>query len=177
MLDLPKIYNYRNSEKHWINFWEEKKFYYSKPNSSKEKYVIVIPPPNVTGVLHIGHILNNTIQDIYTRWKRMSGFEACWVPGIDHAGIATQIVVEKDLLKQGITKESLGREEFIKKVWEWKELKGGHILKQLKGGHILKQLRNLGASVDWSKERFTLDENLSKAVKFVFVDLCKICFC
>ncbi|HRE40982.1 MAG TPA: valine--tRNA ligase [Ignavibacteria bacterium] len=164
MLDLPKIYNYRNSEKHWINFWEEKKFYYSKPNSSKEKYVIVIPPPNVTGVLHIGHILNNTIQDIYTRWKRMSGFEACWVPGIDHAGIATQIVVEKDLLKQGITKESLGREEFIKKVWEWKELKGGH---------ILKQLRNLGASVDWSKERFTLDENLSKAVKFVFVDLFK----
>lgn len=164
MLELPKNYDYRNSEKHWINFWEEKKFYYSKPNSSKEKYVVVIPPPNVTGVLHIGHILNNTIQDIYIRWKRMSGFEACWVPGIDHAGIATQIVVEKDLLKQGITKDSLGREEFIKKVWEWKELKGGH---------ILKQLRNLGASVDWSKERFTLDEDLSKAVKFVFVDLFK----
>lgn len=163
-MEIPKNYDYISSEKKWIDFWEEHKFYYSTPNSSKPKYTIVIPPPNITGILHIGHILNNTIQDIYCRWKRMSGFEVCWVPGTDHAGIGTQIVIEKELAKQGKTKYDLGREEFIRITWEWKEEKGGH---------ILKQLRKLGASLDWTKERFTMDEGLSKAVRSVFVDLFK----
>ena len=164
MNTIPAKYDYRKSEEKWQKYWEERKIYESKPDFSKKKYSVVIPPPNVTGMLHIGHILNNTIQDIYCRWKRMCGYEVCWVPGMDHAGIATQIKVEQELRKEGRTKYDLGREEFVKMIWDWKEKYGGI---------ILKQLRRLGASVDWSKERFTLDEGLSKAVREVFVDLYK----
>ena len=164
MAEIPNKYEVKNVEQKWQSFWEDNEVYKSTVNKNKEKYSVVIPPPNVTGILHIGHILNNTIQDIYCRWKRMKGFEVCWVPGTDHAGISTQLMVEKDLAKSGIKKEDIGREEFVKKVWEWKEKHGGIILKQLK---------KLGVSVDWSKERFTLDDGLSRAVKEVFVDLYK----
>jgi len=164
MAEIPNKYDVKIAEQKWQSFWEDNEVYKSEVRKDKEKYSVVIPPPNVTGILHIGHILNNTIQDIYCRWKRMKGFEVCWVPGTDHAGISTQLMVEKDLAKSGIKKEEIGREEFTKKVWEWKEKHGGIILKQLK---------KLGVSVDWSKERFTLDEGLSRAVKQVFVDLYK----
>ena len=164
MNEFPKIYDFTNSELKWQKFWDENKLYESHPDKDKLKFSVVIPPPNVTGILHFGHILNNTIQDIYCRWKRMHGFEVCWVPGMDHAGIATQVVVEKELAKVGKTKYDLGREKFIELVWKWKEKNGGT---------ISRQLRKLGASVDWSKERFTFDEGLSLNVKKVFVDLYK----
>ena len=164
MTDIPQKYDAKSVESKWEKFWEDNEIYKSKVNPDKENFTVVIPPPNVTGILHIGHILNNTIQDIYCRWKRMKGFEVCWVPGMDHAGISTQIMVENDLARSGKTKHDLGREEFVKLVWKWKEKHGGH---------ILKQLRKLGASLDWSKERFTLDDGLSKAVREVFVDLYK----
>lgn len=161
---IPPKYEPKKIEEKWRNFWEEKQIYKSSVNKNKIKYSVVIPPPNVTGILHIGHILNNTIQDIYCRWKRMCGYEVCWVPGMDHAGIATQIMVEKEIAKKGKTKYDYGRDEFIKLIWQWKDKHGGI---------ILKQLRMLGVSVDWSKERFTLDKGLSKAVNEVFVDLYK----
>jgi len=164
MNEFPKNYDFNNSELKWQKFWEESRIYESHPDKSKPKFSVVIPPPNVTGILHFGHILNNTIQDIYCRRKRMQGYEVCWVPGMDHAGIATQVMVEKELEKAGRTKYDLGREKFIELTWEWKEKNGGT---------ILKQLRKLGASVDWSKERFTLDEGLSLNVRKVFVDLYK----
>jgi valyl-tRNA synthetase len=164
MKEIPKKYDISAAEEKWIKFWSETNIYDSQVNPGKKKYSIVIPPPNVTGVLHIGHILNNTIQDIYARWKRMQGYETCWVVGMDHAGIGTQQVVEKYLASKGESKHDYGREGFIELTWQWKEKYGGH---------ILKQLRRLGASVDWSKERFTMDEGLSKAVKEVFVDLYK----
>lgn len=164
MAEIPNKYDIKKIEQKWQSFWEDYGIYKSTVNKNKEKYSVVIPPPNVTGILHIGHILNNTIQDIYCRWKRMKGFEVCWVPGTDHAGISTQLMVERSLSEQGIKKEEIGRDEFVKKVWEWKEKHGGIILKQLK---------KLGVSVDWSKERFTLDDGLSRAVKEVFVDLYK----
>lgn len=164
MTEIPKNFDIKATEEKWIKFWEENKFYHAKVRPDRKKYSIVIPPPNVTGILHIGHILNNTIQDIYARWKRMQGYEVCWVPGMDHAGISTQMMVERDLESKGINRRDIGRDKFIDLVWEWKEKHGGH---------ILKQLRTLGASLDWSKERFTMDEELSNAVKEVFVDLYK----
>ena len=163
-MDFPKNFDFNTIEQKWRDFWEDRKLYESLPNPTKPKYSVVIPPPNVTGILHTGHMLNNTIQDVYCRMKRLEGFEVCWVPGMDHAGIATQVMVEKDLAGQGKKKEDLGREKFVELVWEWKEKNGGT---------ILKQLRKLGASVDWSKERFTLDEGLSLNVRKVFVDLYK----
>ncbi len=164
MNDFPKIFDYKTSELKWQKFWEENKLYESHPDSEKPKFSVVIPPPNVTGILHFGHVLDITIPDIYCRLKRMQGYEVCWVPGMDHAGIATQIMVEKELAKEGKTKYDLGREKFIELVWKWKEKNGGT---------ILKQIRKLGASVDWSKERFTFDEGLSLNVRKVFVDLYK----
>ncbi|HMQ67866.1 MAG TPA: valine--tRNA ligase [Ignavibacteria bacterium] len=164
MTEIPKIFDFKTSEIYWQKFWDENKLYESHPVPGKKKYSVVIPPPNVTGILHFGHMLNNTIQDIYCRWKRMQGYEVCWVPGMDHAGIATQVMVEKDLARSGKTKHDLGREKFIELVWDWKEKNGGV---------ILKQLRKLGASVDWSRERFTLDKGLSDNVRKVFVDLYK----
>ncbi len=164
MNEFPKNYDYKTSELKWQKFWEDNRIFESHPNPEKPKFSIVIPPPNVTGILHFGHMLNNTIQDIYCRWKRMQGYEVCWVPGMDHASISTEMMVDKELRKEGKTKFDLGREEFIKLAWKWKEENGGI---------ILKQLRKLGASLDWSKERFTLDEGLSLNVRKVFVDLYK----
>ena len=164
MIEFPKKYDIKESEEKWRKYWRDKEVFKSVVNYKKEKYSVVIPPPNVTGMLHIGHILNNTIQDIYCRWKRMKGYEVCWVPGMDHAGISTQLMVERSLATQGIKKDDLGRKAFVEKVWDWKEKHGGIILEQLK---------TLGVSVDWSRERFTLDKGLSKAVKEVFVDLYK----
>jgi valyl-tRNA synthetase len=159
---LEKRYNPKDLEKKWYDFWLEKEFFKAESKSDRDSYCIVIPPPNVTGSLHIGHALDITLQDIMVRWKRMSGCNTLWLPGTDHAGIATQNVVEKSLQSEGIDRHALGREKFIEKVWEWKKLYGGTIINQLK---------SMGASCDWSKERFTLDEGLSKAVKEVFVRL------
>ncbi|MBU1078434.1 MAG: valine--tRNA ligase [Spirochaetes bacterium] len=156
-------YNIHEAEEKWYAFWQEKGYFNASVKKDKKPYTIVIPPPNVTGVLHMGHGLNNTLQDILIRFKRMSGFEACWVPGTDHAGIATQNVVEKSLLKEKKqTRDQVGREEFLKKVWAWKEENGNTIIEQLK---------KIGSSCDWSRTRFTMDEGLSKAVREVFVRL------
>jgi valyl-tRNA synthetase len=160
--EIAKQYNPKATESVIYDFWLKGKFFSASPDSNKEPYSIVIPPPNVTDVLHLGHALNNTLQDIMIRFKRMQGHEALWLPGTDHAGIATQVVLEKELAKQGKTRWDLGREKFILFIWDWVNHKGGYILNQLK---------KLGFSCDWSRTRFTLDENLSKAVSEVFVHL------
>ena len=149
-------------EDRWYAFWEEKNFFHAEAGEARPSYSVVIPPPNVTGSLHMGHALNNTIQDILVRWKRMSGHNVCWMPGTDHAGIATQNVVERQLASEGLSRESLGREAFVERVWKWKEESGGV---------IINQLRRLGASCDWERERFTMDEGLSRAVREAFVCL------
>jgi valyl-tRNA synthetase len=159
---IEKGYDPKNVESKWYDHWLKRNYFAPALDSSKPPFSLVIPPPNVTGVLHMGHALNCTIQDIMARYKRMSGYDTLWIPGMDHAGISTQIVVEKQLSKEGIKKEQLGREKFIERVWKWKEQSGGAILEQQK---------RLGISVDWSKSKFTLDEDLSFAVKKVFVDL------
>ena len=157
-----KKYNHIEEEKKISKLWIKKGCFAPKKNKGKKTFSIVIPPPNVTGRLHMGHALNNSLQDVLVRFNRMRGFETLWQPGTDHAGIATQAVVEKNLEKEGIKKSDLGRENFIQKVWEWKEESGGIILDQLK---------KLGCSCDWSRTRFTMDKDLSKAVIKVFVDL------
>ncbi len=159
---LDKSYDPHPVEEKWYRYWMEGDFFKADPYSDRKPYSIVIPPPNVTGVLHIGHALNNTLQDILIRFKRMEGFNVLWMPGTDHAGIATQNVVEKQLLEEGLDRHTLGREKFIERVWKWKEQSGGTIINQLK---------KLGASCDWSRERFTMDEGLSEAVKEVFIRL------
>ncbi|WP_225071502.1 valine--tRNA ligase [Desulfuromonas sp. CSMB_57] len=159
---LEKGYEPHQVEAKWYGFWEQNGYFHADEHSSKPPFSIVIPPPNVTGVLHMGHALNNTLQDILTRWKRMSGFEALWQPGTDHAGIATQNVVEKQLAAAGSDRHELGREGFVERVWQWREESGGQIINQLK---------RLGASCDWPRERFTMDEGLSRAVREVFVTL------
>ena len=161
-IELEKVYKPESVEEKWYKLWEDNKKFASKVNPDKEPYCIVIPPPNVTGSLHMGHALDNTIQDIMIRLKRMQGFEALWVPGVDHAGIATQKVVEKDLLKEGIKRQELGREKFLERVWKWKEEYGGTIVNQLK---------RMGCSCDWDRQRFTMDEGLCKAVREEFVSL------
>ena len=159
---LPKVYSPQQVEEKWYEFWEKNHLFRSRVNPGKKPYTIVIPPPNITGVLHMGHILNITLQDAFIRYHRMMGDESCWIPGTDHAGIATQHVVERSLTKEGKTRYDLGREMFIQRVWEWR--------KQY-GGVIIKQLRKLGASCDWERERFTMDESLSAAVREAFVRL------
>jgi valyl-tRNA synthetase len=160
---LDKGYEPAQVEARWAAFWEEHGLFAAKDVSEKPAYSIVLPPPNVTGSLHIGHALTATLQDCLIRWKRMSGFNACWLPGIDHAGIATQMVVERELKKkEGKSRHDLGREEFLKRVWAWKEQSGGR---------IAQQHRALGASLDWSRERFTMDAQSSKAVREAFVRL------
>ena len=149
-------------EARWYPHWESRGYFSADPKSQQKPYSIVIPPPNVTGSLHMGHALNNTLQDVLIRMKRMDGFNALWVPGTDHAGIATQVVVERQLAAEGKTKEDLGRAAFVERVWRWKEESGGTIIRQLK---------RLGASCDWSRERFTMDPGLSRAVREVFVRL------
>ncbi len=163
-MEMASSYTPENFEQKWNDIWEKENLYHAEPSDNKEAYSIVIPPPNVTGSLHMGHALNNTLQDILIRWQRMSGKSVLWMPGMDHAGIATQNVVEKLLAKEGKSKNDLGREAFQEKVWEWKAHSGGQIKAQLK---------RLGASCDWERERFTLDEGLSKAVRKVFVSLYK----
>ncbi len=161
-MSLSKAYDHRGVEDHWYKFWEEKGYFHGRVNPSKPPFSIVIPPPNVTGELHMGHALNNTLQDVIIRYKRMDGFETCWFPGTDHAGIATQNVVERKLAKEGLTRHDLGRAKFIERVWAWKE-KYGH--------RIREQLKALGCSCDWERESFTLDEIRSRAVLEVFVRL------
>ncbi len=162
MKELPTVYNAKEVEEKIYKFWEENEFFKADNKSKKEPYSIVIPPPNVTGVLHMGHALDETLQDILIRYHRMSGYEALWLPGCDHAGIATQNVVEKQLAKEGKTRHDLGREKFIETTWDWANTHKSRILGQLK---------RLGASFDLSRQRFTLDEGCSQAVKKVFVDL------
>jgi valyl-tRNA synthetase len=159
---IDKVYDPRQVEQKWYRFWMEKGYFTADGMSAKPPFSIVIPPPNVTGVLHMGHALNNTLQDVIVRFKRTRGFNTLWLPGTDHAGIATQNVVERDLASEGLSAAGIGRETFIKRVWEWKERSGGLIIEQLK---------RLGASCDWSRERFTMDEGLSRAVREVFVRL------
>ena len=159
---MEKVYNPHAIEGKWYRFWIEQGFFTADNESKKPPFSMVIPPPNVTGSLHMGHALNNTLQDIMARYKKMSGFNSLWVPGTDHAGIATQNVVERELAKEGLDREKLGREKFIERVWKWKEQSGGIIIEQLK---------RLGCSCDWSRQRFTLDEGLSRAVREVFVRL------
>ena len=162
--DIPKAYNPKDTEEKWYKYWEENKLYHSEIDESKIPYSIVIPPPNITGILHIGHVLNNTLQDIYIRYKRMMGFNACWVPGIDHASIATESKVVALLKEKGITKDDISREKFLEHCYEWKEKYGGL---------IFQQLRKLGVSCDWDRERFTMDKHYYKKVIEAFVKLYK----
>jgi valyl-tRNA synthetase len=159
---LAKAYEPKDVEPRWYRFWAEQGFFKADPDSTKPPFAMVLPPPNVTGSLHIGHAFTNTLQDVIVRWKRMLGHDVLWLPGLDHAGIATQLVVEREIAKEGKRKEDLGRECFEKRVWEWKEKSGGT---------ILGQLRLMGFSLDWTRERFTLDQKLSRSVREVFVRL------
>src|SRR5262245_58587872 len=161
-LEISKTYNPQDVEGRWYQWWESKGYFRADARSSKPPFVIVMPPPNVTGSLHMGHMLNNTVQDAIVRRKRMQGFNTLWLPGMDHAGISTQVVVERELAKSGLSRHDLGREKFVERVWQWK---------QEYGGIILKQIRRIGSSCDWSRERLTFDEGLSRAVREVFVRL------
>ena len=161
---LDKQFNPATAETEIFKKWEQNNLFAAQPQSGKPAFSIIIPPPNVTGVLHMGHALDNSIQDVLCRYKRMKGFDVLWQPGMDHAGIATQVVVEKLLAKEGKSRHDFGREKFIEKVWEWKEKSGGQIINQLKA---------LGASCDWDRTRFTMDEGLSAAVRKIFVKMFK----
>ena len=160
--ELEKIYNPAEIESRLYEKWENKKYFHAEVDRSKKPFTIVMPPPNITGQLHMGHALDNTLQDILIRFKRMQGYSALWVPGTDHASIATEAKVVEKIAKEGLTKESLGREKFLDRVWDWKKEYGGRIVKQLK---------KIGSSADWDRERFTMDEGCNKAVKEVFVNL------
>jgi len=162
--NLAKTYDPAQVENRLYNDWVEKGYFHAVPDKNKTPYTIVIPPPNITGQLHMGHALDNTIQDILIRWKRMQGFCALWLPGTDHASIATEAKIVEAMAKEGLTKEDIGREKFLERAWEWKRVYGSRIVEQLK---------KLGSSCDWERERFTMDEGLSKAVIEVFVKLYK----
>lgn len=162
MKELEKNYNPAEIESRLYEKWENKKYFHAEVDRSKKPFTIVMPPPNITGQLHMGHALDNTLQDILIRFKRMQGYSALWVPGTDHASIATEAKVVEKIAKEGLTKESLGREKFLDRVWDWKKEYGGRIVKQLK---------KIGSSADWDRERFTMDEGCNKAVKEVFVNL------
>jgi len=159
---VQKVYNPKEVEDRLYKMWLDKKYFHAKIDYSKKPFTIVIPPPNITGQLHMGHALNNTIQDILIRFKRMQGYCALWLPGTDHASIATEAKIVEKMKEEGLTKEMIGREKFLERAWEWKRVYGGRIIEQLK---------KLGASCDWDRERFTMDEGLSNAVKEVFVRL------
>ena len=160
--DLAKQYDPKDVEDRIYKFWLDGKYFHAKCDPDKKPYTIVIPPPNITGQLHMGHALDNTLQDILIRYRRMQGYDALWLPGTDHASIATEAKIVEAMRKEGITKENIGREGFLKRAWEWKEKFGGRIIEQLK---------KMGSSCDWDRERFTMDEGCSKAVKEVFVNL------
>src|SRR5918996_4471673 len=159
---MEKTYDPKLIEEKQYEFWLHGNYFRSEVDPSRPRFSIVIPPPNVTGSLHVGHALDLTLQDVIVRWQRMVGKNALWVPGTDHAGIGTQMVVERELAKDNISRFEIGREEFEKRTWIWKEYSHGL---------ITKRLQRLGASVDWSRERFTLDEGLSRAVRTAFVHL------
>ncbi len=161
-VDISKTYEAKEVEGRWYQLWESRGYFRADAKSDRPVFSIVIPPPNVTGSLHMGHMLNHTVHDVIVRRKRMQGFNTLWLPGMDHAGIATQNVVERELRKEGLSRHDIGREKFVERVWQWKEQYGGI---------ILKQIRRIGASCDWSRERFTLDAGLSRAVREVFVRL------
>ena len=160
--ELAKTYDPKDIEERLYEKWMEKGYFHAKVNPDKKPFTIVMPPPNVTGKLHMGHALDNTMQDILIRFKRMQGYEALWQPGTDHAAISTEVKVTEKLRNEGIDKDEIGREEFLKHAWAWKEEYGGTIIKQLK---------KMGSSADWERERFTMDEGCSKAVEEVFVRL------
>ncbi len=160
--EFAKAYEPRKVEKKWYDEWMENKVFFAPSETGKETYSILMPPPNVTGILHFGHVLNHTLQDLYSRWKRMQGYETCWFPGYDHAGIATHAKVERQLSEEGLNRFDIGREKFLERAWEWKEKYGGIILKQLK---------YLGVSCDWDRLLFTMDESASNAVREVFIRL------
>ena len=161
--NIPKVYDPASVEKKWYKYWMDKGFFHQEVDPDKTPFSVVIPPPNITGKLHMGHALDNTLQDILVRWHRMMGDNTCWLPGYDHAGLATQIKVEEELKKtEGLTRYDLGREEFVKRVWAWK---------QQYGDRIVTQLKSLGVSCDWDRQRFTMDEGLSRAVREAFVSL------
>ena len=161
-MSLPKAYEPHDVEEHWRKHWEDNHTFTPDPDAKGEPYSIVIPPPNVTGALHIGHALNHTLQDVLCRHARQKGKKVLWIPGTDHAGIATQNVVERALAKEGKRRHDIGREAFIERVWDWKREYGHRIINQIKA---------LGSSVDWTRERFTMDANLARAVRRVFVRL------
>jgi valyl-tRNA synthetase len=158
--DLPPAYEAKATERRWYEEWERRGYFRATPNSGKPPFCIVLPPPNVTGALHIGHALDHALQDAIIRRKRMQGFEALWLPGTDHAGIATQVVVERELAREGIDRRAIGREAFVERVWAWKEQYGGR---------IVEQMRSMGSSCDWERLRFTMDEGLAHAVRVAFV--------
>src|SRR5947207_13438774 len=163
MAELPKRYDPKSVEPKWYRRWTDHGDFQADPRSPKPSFSIVMPPPNITGMLTLGHVLNTTIQDILARRARMQGFEVLWLPGMDHAGIATQTAVEKWLLKnEGVTRRDLGREEFLRRVLEWQDKDGGIIIQQLK---------RLGCSCDWLRQRYTFDADYIRAVERVFVDL------
>ena len=160
--NIPKVYDPKTFEKKWYAYWEKNRLFHAEVEPQKTPYSIVIPPPNVTGQLHMGHAMDNTLQDILIRWRRMQGYNTLWMPGCDHAGIATQAKVEEALREEGLTRYDLGRDKFLERVWAWKEKFGNR---------IISQLRSLGSSCDWERERFTMDEGCSRAVREVFVSL------
>ena len=160
--ELAKQYDPSEVEDRTYQFWCDKKYFHAKREKGKKTYTIVIPPPNITGQLHMGHALDNTLQDILIRYHRMAGYDTLWLPGTDHASIATEAKIVEAMRKEGITKDDLGREKFLERAWDWKKQYGGRIIEQLK---------KMGSSCDWDRERFTLDEGCSKAVREVFVGL------
>jgi len=161
-MESAKAFEPGKIEPLWYDHWQRLGVFTARPGSLRPPHSMVIPPPNVTGRLHMGHALNNTLQDILARWRRMKGDDVLWLPGTDHAGIATQMVVDRRLQSEGLSRETLGREEFVRRVWQWKEEYGGAIIGQLK---------RLGCSCDWTRERFTMDPGLSHAVREAFVRL------
>ncbi len=162
MTNLPKTYAPQEIEGKWYEFWQKNDYFHAAATSDKAAYAIVIPPPNITGILHIGHALDNTLQDCLIRWRRMQGYNTLWMPGTDHAGIATELIMERKLAEEGTSRLELGREKFTERMWQWKAESAGY---------IVSQLQQLGCSCDWARERFTLDEGLSKAVRTAFVKL------
>ena len=162
MTNLPKIYAPQEIEGKWYQFWQKNDYFHAAATSDKPPYAIVIPPPNITGSLHIGHALDNTLQDCLIRWRRMQGYNTLWMPGTDHAGIVTELIMERKLAEEGTSRIELGREKFTERMWQWKAESAGY---------IVSQLQQLGCSCDWARERFTLDEGLSKAVRTAFVKL------
>ena len=161
---MEPLYKPEGVEERWQRAWQEEGLYAADPDPARESYVIAVPPPNVTGALHMGHALNGTIQDCLIRWKRMQGLNALWQPGYDHAGIATQVVVEKELAKEGLSRHDLGRAAFVARVWEWLETYGKV---------IIHQYRRLGASLDYRRERFTMDDAYVRTLMRFFVHLYK----